>query len=496
MRTFLRLRPLRCFVLIWVSMMVINAQAQSADFPSIMLPTYTGMISVSPNGRYFVDEAGQGFLVIGENDAISWPGLNTLFERTAPEQTKSYIRDLRAHGITVSRIMVEYAQQPETYLENPVGTFSENVVAFWDDFIAMAEANGLYLLLTPYDTFWQSDHWDTYPYNATMGGPCETRRDWLTGRACIEAQKSRWRLIIDRWGRSPNIFAWDLMNEIELWWGATNDEIAAYVDEMAAFVRDYETQKWGRSHLITVSSAAPTPEGALGRIIYRHPALDFANTHLYIGEITDPADPIMPGATMAGGVLLSLESIQDNRPYFDSESGPISNWISDPRFDQEYHHNMSWGHLASCGAGSGMRWPYTNPHFILPELRDNLLGLARFASTIDWANFPSRNISSRIRPSDRLVLRAGCTDGRTTLIWLLADRRKSQDVTLTGKTVQVRDVLPDGTYSVEYWETYAGNVLTSETVSVTAGVLGITVPDFGVDVRDLMIVVRGGGTVH
>lgn len=456
----------------------------------ITLPTYQGYISVAPGGRYFVDEAGQGFIVIGQNDGVPWPGLSSLLHG-APGPTETYIRDLRDHGINVSRVMIEYAQQPHTYLENPVGAFSESVTAFWDTFIELSEQHGLYLLLTPYDTFWQSHNWDAFPYNVTMGGPCETRRDWLRGRACIDAQKARWRYIIDRWGGSPNIFAWDIMNEIDIWWGSTMDEIEAYVDEMAAFVREYETERWGRTRLITVSSAAPVPEGALGRIIYRHSALDFANTHLYIGpDIRQPDNPIGAGPMMAGGVLRSLEAIDDNRPYFDSESGPIDRWIINPRFDQEYHHNMSWGHLAAGGAGSGMRWPYTDPHFILPELRDNLLALARFASTIDWANFPSRNISAEVQTSRREIIDAACSDGRTAIIWLLLDRRRNQDVTFENASVTIRDVLEEGSYTVEFWETYEGYILQTVEARVVDGSLEITIPEFELDLKDLALIVR------
>ncbi|MDX1993656.1 MAG: cellulase family glycosylhydrolase [bacterium] len=476
---------------LWMLLLVLSligtAQAQDNETDEITLPTYEGRISVAPEGRYFVDEAGQGFLVIGQNDAISWPGLDTLFNQTSPEQTEAYVEDLRAHGVTVSRIMMEYSQQPESYLENPVGEFNEQVVAFWDSFMLMTEEHGLYLLLTPYDTFWQNANWDSYPYNSTMGGPCETRRDWLTGEACIEAQKVRWRFIIDRYGGFDHIFAWDLMNEVELWWGAATSDIDAYITEMAAFVREYETETWGRTRLITASSAAAVPQGPLADIIYRHPDLDFANTHLYLGEIRDPLDPIMPGPTMSGGVLLSLQEIEDRRPYFDSETGPIDDWIVDPRFDQEYHHNMSWAHLAACGAGSGMRWPYTNPHYILPELRDNLLGMARFAANIDWANFSSENVSQQMRVSERTVFRVGCSDGQRAILWLLADRREDESVSIFGKTLTLEDVLEPGTYTLEYWETYQGNLLSTETITVEGDMLELTIPDFEVDLRDLAL---------
>jgi hypothetical protein len=468
---------------VWEGM--VNAQTD------ITLPVYQGYISVAPGGRYFVDEAGQGFLVIGQNDGTPWPGLASLLNGVSPEATEAYITDLRAHGITVSRVMIEYAQEPYSYLENPVGTFNPPVVEFWSQFIALAEKHGLYLLLTPYDTFWQAKNWGRYPYNAALGGPCPTMHDWLTGEVCIAAQKNRWRFIIDHWGGSPNVFAWDLMNEIDIWWNATPDEIETYVDDMAAFVRGYEMEKWGRTHMISVSSAASVPTGRLGGVIFSDPALDFANTHLYLGPaIKDPHDPIGAGPMMAGGVTLALEEIQDNRPYFDSESGPIDHWIVDVTFDKEYHHNMSWAHLAAGGAGSGMRWPYTDPHWILPELRDNLLGLARYASTVDWAHFTSKNISRQIKPDTRAVIPVGCSDGRTVVIWLLLDTRREDAGALEGVEIVIEDVLADGDYTVEFWETYEGNMIGTATEAAAGGRLSLTIPDLGMPLKDLALIIR------
>ncbi len=480
---------MRRFVIILFIFLSFGTNVTAQD--EITLPQYHGYISVAPDGRYFADEQGLGFLVIGENDGVPWAGLSTLLNRTSPEATEAYIRDLREHGITVSRIMVEYSEQPHTYLENPVGTFSDSMVQFWDDFVALAEEYGLYLLLTPYDTFWQGHNWERYPYNAALGGPCQTMRDWLTDSDCISAQKNRWRFIIERWGGSPNIFAWDLMNEIDLWWNASAAEIDAYVTDMAAYIRSLETEIWGRTHMITVSSAAPVPAGTLGNIIYQHPSLDFANTHLYIGnEIRDPADPIGAGAIMSGGVVQSLAEIQDARPYFDSETGPIDDWIEDPSFDQEYHHNMSWAHLAAGGAGTGMRWPYTNPHWILPELRDNLLGVARFASTIDWAHFNSRNIANNVSVSQRNIIKAASSDGETAVIWLLLDPRRDPTVSFEGVRVTVDDVLANGAYRIEFWETYQGNILTAIEGIAQDRELTFMMPHLDGSLKDVAILIR------
>src|SRR5688572_25426597 len=97
-------------LLILVILMTAAAQGAAMQTDEITLPTYRGYISVAENGRYFVDEDSKGFLVIGQNDAISWPGLSSLVNQVSPEATENYIIDLREHGITVSRVMIEYAQ--------------------------------------------------------------------------------------------------------------------------------------------------------------------------------------------------------------------------------------------------------------------------------------------------------------------------------------------------------------------------------------------------
>lgn len=455
----------------------------------IMLPTYQGYISVADNGRYFVDEAGQGFIVIGQNDAVYWPGLQPLINEVSPETTEAYIMDLRAHGVTVSRVMIEYSQESYTYLENPAGTFSPSMVQFWDDFIELAERHGLYLLLTPYDTFWQIRNWDSHPYNSES--ICPSMREFLTSRTCIEAQKNRWRFILERWGGSPNVFAWDILNEIDdPGLSGTAQVIEEYVTEMAAFIRETETAFHGRSRLITASGWAAVPNANVGDTIYRHPLLDFSTTHIYTGAIRDPQNTIEVVSPMAGAVVLSLQAIEDERPYFDSESGPIDDWIVDPQFDQEYHHNMSWAHLAAGGAGSGMRWPYTNPHYILPELRDNLLGIARFASQVDWANFASRNISNNILVQDRSMLKHGSSDGRTAIVWLLLDTHDHPALVFDGQTVTINRTFEDGAYTVEYWETYAGNRVTTETVTVEGGSLSLMLPALPGDMTDVALIIR------
>jgi hypothetical protein len=455
------------------------------------LPRYSGQISVAPSKRYFQDEAGQGFIVLGQNDAITWPGLSSLLDCTDPENTEAYIADLRAHGINVSRIMLEYAQDSANLLENPVGVFNPHVVEFWDNFIALAEKHGLYLLLTPYDTFWQAHNWETYPYSAGGGGSCPSMRGWLTDRATIDAQKRRWEFAIRRWGNSPNIFAWDIMNEVEFHYGCSPREIEAYITEMSGFVRNLELEVWGKSHMLTVSTAKAIPGGLLGETIYNHPALDFANTHLYVGDATrKPKNGIAAIAEIDRAVRQSTERIHATRPYFDSESGPIWGWIKEAKIDALLHHNMSWAHLAGGGAGSGMRWPYTDPHCLLPEMRDNLLGMARFAAHVDWTQFESKNVSERIELTARNVVKVGCADANTAILWLARDMRLVRPPMLDLVGVSVQANLNDGAYSVSIWNTLEGHSIATLQAEAQHGGISFTIPALPESLNSIAILIQ------
>ena len=67
-------------------------------------------LRVAPGGRYFETFDGEPFLLIGFNDAISWPGLNGLFRRRDLPAVRLYLEDLKAHGINTLRLMLEYAE--------------------------------------------------------------------------------------------------------------------------------------------------------------------------------------------------------------------------------------------------------------------------------------------------------------------------------------------------------------------------------------------------
>jgi hypothetical protein len=103
--------------------------------------------------------------------------------------------------------------------------------------------------------------------------------------------------------------------------------------------------------------------------------------------------------------------------------------------------------------------------------------------------FASENITRAVRVSDGAVLRAGCADDRTGIVWLAAQGGEDA-VRIPGVTVTLDGVFADGEYAVEYWDTYAGDVLHSAIVTVTERALSVVIPELDDEPRSLVLVVR------
>ena len=73
--------------------------------------------------RYFETEDGRPFLVIGQNDALTWPELEGLLGRRDVPSVERHLAWLAAHGVTTLRVMLEYVGDG-LYLERSTGRVS------------------------------------------------------------------------------------------------------------------------------------------------------------------------------------------------------------------------------------------------------------------------------------------------------------------------------------------------------------------------------------
>jgi mannan endo-1,4-beta-mannosidase len=403
---------------------------------------------------------------------------------------------LSRHGVTCLRLMMEYADTGRRYLEQPVGQFRPAMVAFWDDLFELCERYGLRILLTPFDTFWMWRCWERHPYNKANGGPCSSPGHLLTCPDTRRAIKARLEFATRRWGGAGALFAWDLWNEIHPAHAGDSAEIFdSFICDLSSFLRSLENELHGRAHPQTVSVFYPHVELDLRRIpeaIFRHPSLDFANTHLYAeGTIDDPQNTVDPAIATGRLVSEALGEIRDRRPFFDSEHGPIHTFkdrhLTLPEdFDAEYFRHMQWAHFASGGPGGGMRWPNRTPHRLTVGMRNAQRAFAGFLPFIDWGRFQRRNCSDEVRISSPRVAAFCCACEEQAVLWLL--RRDtvlpSGRLDSEAEPVALEVTLPQmrgGDFRLLAWDTFRGRPVSEWEQSHGGGPMRFRTPPFRSD---------------
>ncbi|TDE11404.1 hypothetical protein E0F88_25520 [Dyadobacter psychrotolerans] len=414
-----------------------------------------------------MDENGENWTPIGQNDAVTWPDLSGLFRRKDVAQVEGHLAYLTAHGVTCLRIMLEYCQTEHRYFEKPVGRYQPHMIQFWDDLFVLCEKYKLRILLTPFDTFWMRRRWKHHPYNALNGGPCKSKTRWLTCPETLAAIKNRFSFVIERWGGSGVLFAWDLWNEI----GPANalgemDGLYVFVDQISDHIRQFELRLYGKTHPQTVSVFAPLmQQHDMSDLIFKHPKLDFASTHFYENKTINYPRNTADAAVATGEMVReALFHLPENRPFLDSEHGPIDYFKKrknnlPEEFDDQYFLNMQWAHLASGGAGGGMRWPYRHPHVLTHGMRRAQLNLAGFLELIDWKTFKRQNLNEQIEVTNPHISVFGCGDDRQAVIWLLERQNYVRKKIVKKTNPEVEIAVPwlnAGLYRVSFWNTVSG----------------------------------------
>jgi mannan endo-1,4-beta-mannosidase len=292
------------------------------------------------------------------------------------------------------------------------------------------------------------------------------------------------------------LFAWDLWNEIHPAQAGNSAEVFdSFIRDLSTFLRDLEQRLFGRSHPQTVSVFYPHVQLDVSRIsqaIFRHPCLDFANTHIYDeGTIDDPRNTV--GAAIAAGRLVceALAEIRDRRPFFDSEHGPIHTFKDHSKtlpedFDAEYFRHFQWAHFASGAAGGGMRWPNRQPHGLTRGMRQAQRALSAFLQLIDWPVFDRQNCTAEIQVSCPRVAPFCSADGRQAVVWLLRQETVRPDGRLDpgAQPISLDLVLPEfapGEYRITAWDTSAGRQTADWDQRHSGGRLAFRTPPFRAD---------------
>jgi mannan endo-1,4-beta-mannosidase len=239
------------------------------------------------------------------------------------------------------------------------------------------------------------------------------------------------------------------------------------------------------------------PELEMREPIFRHPDLDWATIHIYAtGTIDRPRNTVDAARDMARIVRECLEETPPGRPFLDTEHGPIHSFkdkkltLPEP-FDDEYFRHMSWAHLASGGAGGGMRWPNRRPHQLTEGMRRAQKAMAAFLPLIDWTRFRRRNLNLEARAGGSVHL-SGCGDADQAVVHLLRRDTLGPDGRLRSGAAPITPSLlipglADGRYRLQAWDTDLGRPAGTVEAESRGGRLACFTPPFA---RDLAIAVR------
>lgn len=163
-------------------------------------PGTLSKVRVAREGRGFVTAEGRPFVPFGVNyyrPGTGWaPQIWKKFDAGATRQDFARMKEV---GVTCVRVFLTFG----SFYTEP-GRLSEEGLAKFDQFLALAEAAGIYVHPTG------PDHWE--------GLPAWARGDRLADQQVLSALESFWSLFAARYRGRPALFAYDLLNEPEVGW--------------------------------------------------------------------------------------------------------------------------------------------------------------------------------------------------------------------------------------------------------------------------------------
>jgi len=186
---------------------------------TVLASNNPGFIRVSSlNSRYFAYSNSQPFIGRGLN--IGW----WQFDSRRVGLYQSFFSQMNQSHANLTRIWMTNSGRNQTWImsvqDDTLGSNYnlEEAYAF-DRIVALAEQNGVALLLTLDDVNQYVHNWSVNLYNSALGGPCSYQSCIFTSSAARTYQERLFRNLVARRGYSPSLLSWKFFNETaELEW--------------------------------------------------------------------------------------------------------------------------------------------------------------------------------------------------------------------------------------------------------------------------------------
>ena len=415
-----------------------------------------GFVRVSPRDpRAFEFDNGSLFFPVGQN--VCWTS-----------DYESYFRAMHAAGENFVRVWI---CPWNCWLErtDSLGRCDLDAASRLDDILALAQKYDLRVqLVLLWHGLLTDEAWARNPYNLANGGPCRSPADFFTDPVARKLFQRQLRYLVARYSWSPNLFAWELANEIDLADHRSPEDLLDWHREMAHFLLALDPHR----SLVTSSAFSSRFE----RRLFALPDLTFASPHRYD---LDPVQSVCDAAS---------DNLPLGKPVFLAEYGSNSTRELQAALDPGgvLLHAALWSSFHSPAAGAAAPW-WWDTHVQANNLYSQFAALSAYASSFDRRarRFELLRCDLPTRPNRHLALQ-GLLDSAGGSLWIydkrLLDfpRPSSLPVVPEGVPLSLTGLL-DGPFDVVFFDTRAGKPIISSVVQCRAGRLSLTLPRFAAD---------------
>jgi hypothetical protein len=446
-----------------------------------------GFIRLHPSdSRYFFREGTGFFYPLGHNIRSLYDTRDAqvrkapLAGETGILEFRKWLADMEQSGenffetwMAAWWLAVEWKKGADHY--EGVGRY--NLVNAWklDWLLEEAESRGCYIQLLicnhgSLSTFCDQE-WQDNPYNSKNGGIVSSPEEFFTDPAARTAFKKRVRYIVARWGYSPHIFSWELLNEMNLVGSKNNfyrePVLKEWYREMSRFLA--EIDPW--NHLITGHYTI-----LYNSDVFALPEVGYVATNAYYG------DPKKNNIVKVLSNIVKFNA-QFGKPQIVAEFGGSSMAGTEERLEADLHNGI-WAGFHLPFASSPLLWWH---NFI--EDRNLYFHFSALAQYIKGEDLPADNLvpGSLSFSGDAKNRAAGLVmkNEKKALIWIyLPEKIHSMKPYPVAEAVEgvectISD-LQSGAYTVQFWDTLTGDI-THEIQAVSDGSLRFSLPKLFTD---------------
>jgi len=209
------------------------------------------------NRQFYRHTTGEPFYPLGIN--VAWGSTS---------QYATIINNLGAQGANYVRYwLVPFDRQGLEWKNGSgfykgLGVYSQEAAAEQDSVLELCASQHVYLQMTLFQHGMFSENvnsnWSDNPYNSANGGPLTRAEQYFYNATAKQYTRKLLRYIVARWGYSPNLFAWELFNEVNFTGVYPNQSaswypgVLAWHDEMGQYIKSLDAFQ----HPITTSSDA------------------------------------------------------------------------------------------------------------------------------------------------------------------------------------------------------------------------------------------------